>query len=109
VTWRTKVYILLMFSKMVALSVLAIWLGLIGLGYATSDNLDTYIVPSIVALDSQDYGDEVDIYRAIDLAILPTLFFFNLPELALDRTIPNFAKISQDLSKPFEWNCSLLL
>jgi hypothetical protein len=98
-----------MFSKLVALSVLAIWLGLIGLGYAASDNLDTYIVPSIVALDSQDYGDVVDSYRAIDLAILPALFVSNLPELVLDRTVPNFAKVSQDLSKPFEWNCSLLL
>jgi len=98
-----------MFARLVALSVLAVWFALIGLGYAASDNLDTYIVPSIVALDNQDYGDDVDNYRPIDLVSLPALFFLNLPQLSLDRSSPIVAKISPDLIKPLELNCSLLL
>lgn len=98
-----------MFAKLVALSVLAVWFALIGLGYAASDNLDTYIVPSIVALDNQDYGDDSDNYRPIDLVSLPALVFLNLPQLSLDRSFPSIAKISPDLIKPFELNCSLLL
>lgn len=108
-TWQMRVYIPFMFAKLVALSVLAVWFALIGLGYAASDNLDTYIVPSIVALDNQDYGDDVDNYRAIDLVSLPGLFFLNLPELAFDRSSPSIANISPDLIKPLELNCSLLL
>lgn len=99
-----------MFAKLVALSVLAVWFALIGLGYAASDNLDTHIVPSLVALDNQDYGDDVDNYRAIDLVSLPAFFFLNLPQLSLDRrSFPGIAKISPDPLKPFELNCSLLL
>jgi hypothetical protein len=98
-----------MFARVVAFSVLAVWFALIGLGYAASDNLDTYIVPSIVALDSQDYGDDIDSYRSIDLVSLPALFFFNLPEVAFDRSVPNVARISPILLTPFELNCSLLL
>ncbi|HEY1234241.1 MAG TPA: hypothetical protein VGH22_12770 [Candidatus Binatia bacterium] len=98
-----------MFARVVALSVLAVWFALIGLGYAASDNLDTYIVPSIVALDSQDYGDDIDSYRSIDLVSLTALFFFNLPEVAFDRSVPHIARISPTLLTPFELNCSLLL
>jgi|SRR5689334_9821139 len=98
-----------MFARVVAFSVLAVWFALIGLGYAASDNLDTYIVPSIVALDSQDYGDDIDSYRSIDLVSLPALFFFNLPEVAFDRSVPHVARISPILLTPFELNCSLLL
>jgi hypothetical protein len=98
-----------MFARIVALLVLAVWFALIGLGYAASDNLDTYIVPSIVALDNQDYGDDIDNYWAIDLVSLPALFFLNLPQLSLDRSFPSIAKISPDPIKPFELNCSLLL
>lgn len=98
-----------MFAKVVAFSVLTVWFALMGLGYAASDNLDTYIVPSIVHLDSQDYGDDVDNYRPSDLALLPALFFWNLPELTFHRTDSTIAQISQDLSKRFELNCSLLL
>jgi hypothetical protein len=98
-----------MFARIVALLVLAVWFALIGLGYAASDNLDTHIVPSIVALDNQDYGDDIDNYWAIDLVSLPALFFLNLPQLSLDRSFPRIAKISPDPIKPFELNCSLLL
>lgn len=98
-----------MFARLVALSVLAIWFALIGLGYAASDDLDTYIVPSIIALDNHDYGDDVDNYRLIDLASLPALFFSSLPQLSLDRSFPSLAKISPDPIKRFELNCSLLL
>ncbi|HEX5607659.1 MAG TPA: hypothetical protein VFY96_14135 [Candidatus Binatia bacterium] len=98
-----------MFAKLVALSVLTVWFALIGLGYAASDNVDTYIVPSIVALDNQDYGDDVDNYRPIDLVSLPALFFLNLPQLSLERSFPRIAKISSDPIKCFELNCSLLL
>ena len=98
-----------MFARVVAFSVLTVWFALMGLGYATSDNLDTYIVPSIVALDNQDYADDVDNYRPLDLALLPALFFLNLPELTFHRTDSAIAQISQDLSKLFELNCSLLL
>ena len=98
-----------MFAKVVAFSVLTVWFVLMGLGYAASDNLDSYIVPSIVHLDSQDYGDDVDNYRPIDVALLPALFFLNLPELTFHRTDSTIAQISQDLSKRFELNCSLLL
>lgn len=98
-----------MFAKLVALSVLAVWFALIALGYAASDNLDTYIVPSIVALNNQDYGDDVDNYRPIDLVSLPALFFLNLPQLSLDRSFRSIAKISPAPIKPFELNCSLLL
>jgi hypothetical protein len=98
-----------MFTRVVALAVLAVWFALIGLGYAASDNLDTYIVPSIIALDSSDYGDDLDNYRAIDLVSLPALFDFNLPEVSLDRSVPNVVRISPNLVTPFELNCSLLL
>jgi hypothetical protein len=98
-----------MFTRVVAFSVLAIWFALIGLGYAASDNLDTYIVPSIIALDNQDYGDDVDGYRSIDLVSLPALFFCNLPEVSFDRSAPHLARISPKLATPFELNCSLLL
>jgi len=98
-----------MFARVVAFSVLTVWFALMGLGYAASDNLDTYIVPSIVALDNQDYADDVDSYRPIDFALLPALFFLNLPELTFHRTDSTIAQISQDLSKRFELNCSLLL
>ena len=98
-----------MFARVVAFSVLTVWFALMGLGYATSDNLDTYIVPSIVALDNQDYADDVDNHRPLDLALLPALFFLNLPELTFHRTDFTIAQISQDLSKRFELNCSLLL
>ena len=109
VTWQTRVYILFMFTRVVALAVLAVWFALIGLGYAASDNLDTYIVPSIIALDSSDYGDDLDNYRAIDLVSLPALFDFNLPEVSLDRSVPNVVRISPNLVTPFELNCSLRL
>jgi hypothetical protein len=98
-----------MFAKVVALSVLTVWLALMGLGYAASDNLDSYIVPSIVHLDSQDYGDDVDSYRPIDFALLPVLFFLNLRELTFHPIDSPIAQISPDLSKRFELNCSLLL
>ena len=98
-----------MFARVVALSVLAVWFALIGLGYAASDNLDTYIVPSIIALDSQDYGDDVDSYRSVDLVSLPALFFLNLPEVFFDRCVPHVARISPNLVTPFELSCSLLL
>jgi hypothetical protein len=98
-----------MFAKVVALSVLLLWLGLIGLGYAASDNLDTYIVPSITALDNQDYGDDVDSYRLLDLAVLSALIVVNLLEISFDPGFANFPKLSQDRGKPFEINCSFLL
>ena len=98
-----------MFAKVVAFSVLAVWFALIGLGYAASDNLDTYIVPSIIALDSQDCGDDVDSYRSIDLVSLPALSFFDLPEVFFDRSVPQPARISPNLVTPFELSCSLLL
>lgn len=98
-----------MFAKVVAVSVLAVWFALIGLGYAASDNLDTYIVPSIIALDSQDYGDDVDNYRSVDLVTLPALFFLNLSQVSFDRFVPHVARISPNLATPFELNCSLLL
>jgi hypothetical protein len=98
-----------MFARVVALSVLTVWLALMGLGYASSDNLDTYIVPSIVALDNQDYADDVDSYRLLDFALLPVLFFLNLPELTFHPIDSPIAQISPDLSKRFELNCSLLL
>ena len=98
-----------MFAKVVAFSVLAVWFALIGLGYAASDNLDTYIVPSIIALDNQDYGDDVDNYRSIDLVSLPALFFSNLPEVFFNRSVPHAARISPNLVTPFELSCSLLL
>ena len=98
-----------MFARVVAFSVLAVWFALIGLGYAASDNLDTHIVPSIIALDSQDCGDDIDSYRSIELVSLPALFFVNLAEVSFDRSVPHAAKISPNLSTPFELNCSLLL
>ena len=98
-----------MFAKVVALSVLTVWLALMGLGYAASDNLDTYIVPSIVALDNQDYADDVDSYRLLDFALLPALFFLNLPELTFHRADSTIAQLSPDLNKRFELNCYLLL
>ena len=98
-----------MCAKVVAFSVLAVWFALISLGYATSDNLDTYIVPSIIAPDSQDYGDDIDSYRAIDLVSLPALFFFNLPAPSFDRCVPHVTRTSPNLGTPFELNCSLLL
>ena len=98
-----------MFARVVAFSVLAVWFALIGLGYAASDNLDTYIVPSLIALEGQDYGDDLDSHRSIDLVTLPALFFFNLTAVSFDQSVPQVARISPNLVTPFELNCSLLL
>lgn len=98
-----------MFARVVALSVLLFWLGLIGLGYAASDNLDTYIVPSITSLANQDYGDDIDSHRLVDLVFLPTLIAVNLGEIPLDSGCANVPDASQVHSKPFEAKCSLLL
>ena len=98
-----------MFARVVASSVLLFWLGLIGLGYAASDNRDTYIVPSIVSLVNQDYGDDIDSHRLVDLVFLPTLIAVNLGEIHFDSGCANLPDVSPGHSKPFEVNCSLLL
>ncbi len=98
-----------MFARVVALSVLLFWLGLIGLGYAANDNLDTYIVPSIISLTNQDYGDDVDSHRLVDFTFLPTLVAMNSGEICFDTGCVNVPDASVVHSKPFEVNCSLLL
>jgi hypothetical protein len=93
-----------MFCKVVALTVLVLWLALLGLGSADGSNLDIPIVPSIVALDSPNCGDDHDHHKLFDLAI-PRL---NLPNKIIDRATAKNAKILIENRALFQINCSFL-
>ena len=93
-----------MFSKIVALTVLVLWLGALGLGYADGGNLDISAAPSIAALESQNCGDDHDHHKLFDLAI-PHL---NLPDTIIDRPAAKNAHMPIENRALFQINCSVL-
>lgn len=98
-----------MFGKIVALSVLAVWLGLMGLGYAGNDDFGSIIVPSIVTLDNQNCPDDLNGHNLCDLAMLSAVCNMDLPDRNFDQGLETASKILNANLKPFKLNCSFLL
>jgi len=98
-----------MFFRVVALFVLAIWLGLNVIGYAADDDFGTYNVPSIIAANNQDSGDDLSSYRLSNFPAFPAVFHLNSLELIIGHRIANVLTITREDRKPFEMKCSFLL
>ena len=98
-----------MFFRVVALFVLAIWLGLNVISYAADDDFGTYNIPSIVATDNQDSGDDLSSYKLFNFPAFPAVFHLNSLELIIDHRIANVITITREDRKPFEMKCAFLL
>ena len=98
-----------MFVRVVALFVLAIWLGLNVISYAADDDFGTYNVPSIVATDNQDSGDDLSSYRLFNFPTFPAVFHLNPLELIVGQCVAKALTIIGDDRKPFQMKCSFLL
>jgi hypothetical protein len=98
-----------MIFRVVALFVLAIWLGLNVIGYAADDDFGTYNVPSIIATDIQDSGDDLSSYRLFNFPAFPAVFHFNSLEFVVGQCVAKAPTIMREDRKPFEMKCSFLL
>jgi hypothetical protein len=98
-----------MFFRVVALFVLAIWLGLNVIGYAADDDFGNYNVPSIIVADNQDSGDDLNSYRLFNFAALPAVFHLNPLELIVGQRVAKALTIVREDRKPFEMKCAFLL
>jgi len=98
-----------MFFRVVALFVLAIWLGLNVIGYAADDDFGTYNVPSIVVANNPGPGDDLQTYRLFNLAAFPAIFHFDPRELTTGQRVEKALTINREDLKPFEMKCALLL
>ena len=95
-----------MLFRLVALSVLVIWLGVNVTG-AAGDDSDTYSGPSIMVANNQDAGD--DGFKSLPLAFLATIFHPVSPIPIVHHHATNTVTVSKAVDKPFELNCSFLL
>jgi hypothetical protein len=98
-----------MFFRVVALFVLAIWLGLNVTGYAADDDFGTSNVPSVTVADNQDSGDDLNSYRLFNFAALPAAFHLNPLELIVGQHVAKVLTIISEDRKPFEMKCAFLL
>ena len=98
-----------MFFRVVALFVLAIWLGLNVIGYAADDDFGTYNAPSIVVANNQGSGDDLDAYRLFNLAAFPAIFHLDPRELTIGQHVAKALTIIREDLKPFEMKCAFLL
>jgi hypothetical protein len=98
-----------MFFRVVALFVLAIWLGLNVIGYAADDDFGTSNVPSVIAADNQDSGDDLSSYRLFNLPAFPAVFYFNPLALVVGQDVAKALTIISEDRKPFEMKCVFLL
>ena len=98
-----------MFFRVVALFVLAIWLGLNVIGYAADDDFGTLNVPSVIVADNQDSRDDLNSYRLFNFAALPAAFHLNPLELIVGQDVAKVLTITSEDRKPFEMKCAFLL
>ena len=98
-----------MFFRVVALFVLAIWLGLNVIGYAADDDFGTYNLPSIIATVNQDSGDDLSSYRLFNFPAFPAVFRLNPLELIVGQRVAKALTIIGEDCKPFEMKCAFLL
>jgi hypothetical protein len=98
-----------MFFRVVALFVLAIWLGLNVIGYAADDDFGTSNVPSVIVADNQDARDDLNSYRLFNFAALPAAFHLCPLELIVGPDIAKVLTITSEDRKPFQMKCAFLL
>jgi hypothetical protein len=98
-----------MFFRVVALFVLAIWLGLNVIGYAADDDFGTSNVPSVIVADNQDSSDDLNSYSLFNFAALPAAFHLNPLELIVGQDVAKVLTITSEDRKPFEMKCAFLL
>ena len=94
-----------MFFRVVALFVLAIWLGLNVIGYAADDDFGTSNVPSVIVADNQDARDDLNSYRLFNVAAFPAAFHLNPLELIVGQDVAKVLTITSEDRKLFEMKC----
>ena len=98
-----------MFVRVVALFVLAIWLGLNVIGYAADDDFGTSNVPSVIVADNQDARDDLNSYRLFNFPAFPAVFRLNPLELIVGQRVAKALTIIGEDRKPFQMKCAFLL
>jgi hypothetical protein len=98
-----------MLSRVMVLSVLLLWGGFVGLGYAGNDDLNRSLVPSLFALDNQDSCDDRISHRSCDFTTLSALSQANFLDFPLDQRPGNGLKIRQEDYWSYQRKCALLL
>ena len=91
------------------MSILSVWLALIGLGYGANDGFDNFMVGAVLAAGNSNGADDQYGNIAADLKFVGAVSNSMLADSPFSQLLKKIPKVPTECFSPFNIKCSLLL